>query len=116
MPDDSNDSTDTEEKPKSKVRNRIKKKKLATRQWQSVDSTTDSCEDVEDSGWINFSDDNPSQTCDDLSPGTSTCICQRLRPGDASTMKCGVCNLAFLPTTVNGLSLEEIKEKRKSQP
>jgi len=106
----------TKSLPKNKNKEKIKKKKLATRQWHGVVSDDESCEAVDDSSWINFSDENPSQICSRQTPGSDTCICQRLRPGGESSQKCGVCTMAFLPTTVDGVSLEQVKEKRKNEP
>ena len=94
------------------MRQRVKKRRSKTKQWSPYTSESD-CVNKDNSEWVNFNDTNPSDVCSQSSSNADTCICYRHRPGGRISVKCGNCVNAFLPTTVDGVSLEDIK-KRKS--
>jgi len=63
---------------------------------------------------VNFTDANPSQVCESLvEEDADACICFRFRPGGKVKRKCGSCNTIFLPSTVDGVSLKDIKKSTK---
>ena len=79
-----------------------------------MDDITSNCDSVPETSWVNFTDSNPSQVCEtSAEDDVEACICFRFRPGGKVKQKCGSCNTIFLPSTVDGVSLKEIKKQAK---
>ena len=91
------------------------KRKAKSSQWQIASKET-GCKQLNDNNWIYYSEEKPKEVCTGSIVGSEECICHRIRPGGRTYDKCGTCQIAFIPTSVDGLSLEEVKEKRKNDP
>ena len=93
---------------------KIKKRKSKSKQWSSVVDATSNCDSVPETSWINFTDTNPSQVCETSGEDEiEACICFRFRPGGKTSTKCGSCKTIFLPSSVDGVSLKDIKKSIK---